>query len=169
MRLTKILKGLLLITLAFTGFVFLGCSTQPPKVTTFVELSRIGDDEVKKFDQAINSAGIPKERLRMLVVKVNIDNSKSLKEREIAIPNLEKIIDHFDKVRSLTGGDYYQNNIGVEDWAESSRFVIFDYQGLNDDTLKQMFNDSFILVSWTTEKGQQVEQKYSIGELLKFN
>ncbi|WP_068962417.1 hypothetical protein [Desulfosporosinus sp. BG] len=143
-------------------------SVETPKLQKSVVLSSISEEEFNMIGHVNKSAEARREDFKKLTIKVGILNSKSMKSREISISDVLYSIDHYDRVRSSISGDYKQNNVGKEDFARSSKYVVFDARGLNTKDYSKMFNDLNITVSWTLGNGEAIRNVFPIYTLLEF-
>lgn len=142
-------------------------SSETPELQTNVALSPISQEEFDKIGPSSKLPDAKPEDFRKLTIEVGILNSKQMINREIFIPDVLYRIDHYDRVRSSVGGDYEQNNIGKENFAKSSKYVVFDARGLTKEDYKKMFNDLNITVNWTYSNGEEVNNILSIDSLLQ--
>ena len=85
------------------------------------------------------------------------------------IPNLSIILNGHDRVRTVGGGSTEQNNLGNEDTAESTEFVLFDFRGLSEQDIRNLYNKSEIKIEYKLKSSNKVESKVSIGKDLMIN
>lgn len=147
-----------------------GCNSKAPDVTTLIELSNLSEDDYKKFNHAIDQSGLNVGDLKKLIVKVDLTGLKPKLNRSIQISDLY-VIDRYDRIRTVTGGEYERNNVSFEDSAEAMKFVVFDAKGLKEEELRNIFKNATIKVRWLTRKGEEVKRDISIGEsmMIKVN
>ena len=62
-----------------------------------------------------------------------------------------------------------QNNIGIEDAAKSTAYIIFDSRGLNEQDLRNIYDNSEIYIAYKLKNSDLVEKRVSIGDNLKTN
>ena len=145
--------------------VLVGCKNNKPEIKIDITLNKITNEEYKKLNDNNKPEGISIDDLKKLSVDVKIINSKKALERTIDIPDLINVINKYDdKVRGLFGGTGIQNNIGTEDTAESTAYVIFDSRGMSNKDIISLYNNSEITISYKLKDSGLSESKVFIGE-----
>ena len=148
-------------------FVSLLRYSETPKLQANIVLSLISEEEFNKIGQGSKLPEAKLDDFRKLKIEVGILKSKQMIDREILIPDVYYIIDHYDRIRTSMGGDYEQNNIGKEDFAKSNIYVVFDASGLTKDDYDKMFKGLNISVDWTYKNGETVKNILPINSLLQ--
>ena len=157
----KLLPLVIILFICFCG----GCQESEPEILTTITLSNITAEEYSKIGDSNIPEGATINDLKKLYVEVKITNSEKAAKRTITIPDLF-IIDRYDRVRSIAGDSTEQNNIGVEDIAESTAYVIFDSRGISEEELRNTYANSEIYIFYQLKDGDLFEKRVSIGENL---
>jgi hypothetical protein len=163
-RLRKINKLLLFGVVISFLVSSIGCTPQPPKVSVLAQITNVSDKEFQNLTEIGAARGLAKNEMKKLLVQASIDNSNSVKDISILIPNLNSAIDDFYKGRSIGGGAFEENGkqkVGAE------KNLIFDYRGLNENSIRDIFKSSDIELTWTNNVGQKVTNKYQIEDLIQ--
>lgn len=158
----------IVIILLICSFAVGGCKQGNPEITTSITLSNITEEEYSQIGYSKKFEDTTINDLRKLYIDVKITNSKKATKRTITIPNLF-IIDKYDRFRTIGGGTSEQNNIGIEDAAKSTAYIIFDIRGLNEQDLRNIYNNSEIYIAYKLKNSDLVEKRVSIGDNLKTN
>jgi len=158
----------LFIILLICSFVLGGCKESNPEITTSITLSDITEEEYNQINDSNKPEGATINDLKKLYVDAKITNSKKATERIITLPDI-LIIDRYDRVRSISGGSWKQNNIGIEDYAESFDTVIFDIRGLSEQNLRSIYSNSEIYIAYRLKGSDLVEKKVVIGDNMTIN
>ncbi len=159
------------IVLLICSSILVGCKDNTPVIKTDIIVSNISKEDYQKFYNSIEPEGISKGDIKKLNVNVKILNSMKAEERTIIIPNLSIILDKYDrtKIIALRGGSSTRNDIGTQDTAESSQYVIFNMKGLSEQDLRNLYSKSDIKIGYKLKNSNLVESKVSIGKNLVIN
>jgi len=166
-----LIKRLLLIpiVLLICSFILVGCKDNNPEIKTVITLGNITKEEYQQISDSSKPQGVSINDLKKLYIDVKIINSKKSEDRTIIIPDLSIIINGHDRVRTVGGGNTEQNNIGTDDTAESTAFVLFDYRGLSEQDIRNLYSKSEIKIEYKLKNSNMVHSKVSIGKDLMIN
>lgn len=143
-----------------------GCKQKNTEIITAITLKDITDNEYKQISTSSKPEGAKIDDFRKLCVDVKITNSKKATDRTITIPNLF-IIDKYDRVRTIGGGSFEQNNIGTEETIEKNANIILDIRELNEQDLRTIYSKSEIYISYKLKNSNLVEKRISIGDSMR--
>lgn len=161
-----VLVTILILSVIFLSFGMIQCS-ETPELHANVVLSSISQEDFNKIGLGSKLPEAKLDDFRKLTIDIAISNSKLMINREISIPDVYYIIDHYDRFRTSMGGGYEQNNIRKEDFAKSYKYVVFDARGLTKEDYSKMFNGLNISVNWTYKNGETVKNILPIASLLQ--
>ena len=157
------------ISLLLCSFILVGCKDNNPEIKTVITLSNITEEEYHNIKDSSKLEGTTINDIKKLYINVKIINSKKAEDRTIIIPDLSIVLNGPDKVRAVGGGTTEQNNIGAEDTAESTSFVLIDFRGLNDQDIKKLYSKSEIKIEYKLNNSDLIESKVTIGKELMVN
>ena len=158
----------IVIIMLTCSLVLGGCKQKNSEITTSITLSNITEDEYIKISESSKPEGANINDIKKLYIDVKTSNSKKATERTITIPNLY-IIDTSDRFRTTGGSTSVQNNIEIEDTAESTAYIIFDSRGLSEQDLRNLYSESDIYISYKLRNSKIVIKNISIGDILTVN
>jgi hypothetical protein len=158
-----------IVLLVFCGVLAIVYTSKTPEIKKMITLSGITKEEYQKLNSENKPNGALINDFKKIYVNVKIINSIKSPERKISIPDLSFIINNYDKVRVVTGGDSQQNNVQKEDIAETTAFVIFDSRGMSDQYIRNLYNKSEIMVSYKLKNGEIIKNQFLIGANLEVN
>lgn len=157
-------RKLLILYLALVCIIFVvvGFKEQNPRITIQAKLSGITEAEFR--EHKIESLDV--QKVKKLFVELRIDESKSVKERTIEIPDLAYALNHHDRIRVIAKDSFEQNNVGLEESAVSEQTVIFDAGGLDEQTIRDILQSSRVAYRYRTSDGKQNTGSFAIPNLL---
>jgi hypothetical protein len=153
---------LLLLLTTIIIYIFI-TEKDVPKVDASVELSNITLDE---YESIVDANKVEMADIKKISINVEITNSKSCKEREIIIPELNEI-DHYDFVRSYQSEDASINNVNKEEVAISTKYIIFNSTNLSLEDIKRLYSNKNIDVNILMKQNEKISYRYDIGQLIK--
>lgn len=164
----RLIAGLAILTACLV--ILGGCTNAPPEIKTTIRLSGITQKEYNRIGDTSKPDGITITDLRKLNVHAKINNSKKADQRTIIIPGIAGKMNSYDRVRVCTAGTYERNNVGVESYAESESYIIFDSRDLTEQDIRKLFRDSEVftryVIKHSSTSSTTREEWTSIGDEL---
>lgn len=162
--LLKITSIVLLTTI--TVLSLSACGNNKPSVNITAEMLSVTDQQF----QSIGTSAIDnpsKDDFKIFKFRLDEQNSNNVKNRNIVVPNFIQVFGNSRDNLYWIGQSSIQDNIN-ENFAKYSYDITLYTRGLDEDSLREILNSEEVVVSWTTENGQQKEKRYKIGDLVEF-
>lgn len=142
-------------------------SLREPEIKVRIKLSNVTLNDLSDMDQLYQSKlkDNPLQDIKKLNVSVNIYNSFNIKERKVQIPDLIYVLDHYDHIRTIKGGSSEKSNI-MELTSEFTKCVYFNSTGLDNYTIRNIFQQSNINIELTSIFGKHYYFTYPIEQNL---
>lgn len=156
-----LLSILLIITACNTGETI-----DSPKIDLKFHVSNLTD---KQF-RTIGTSGIEsatKYDFKNIEFTLDIKHSNNITNRKIIIPNIKTIANSYDRERYWFGQSYSQDN-STDNFAKYGNTFMFYSKGLDEQTIKNIFNSAEVIVSWVTNSGENEERLFKLGDAIKF-
>lgn len=129
-------------------------------------MSNLTDEEF----QSVGTEGLEnatKSDFKNIEFTLDVNQSNKISNRKIVVPNIGKAANSYDIERYWFGGLSKQDNIYEKFAKYGKKFVLYS-KGLDEQTIKSIFNPLKVNVSWTTSNGENKEKVYMSGEVIQF-
>ncbi|MEA1961001.1 MAG: hypothetical protein U9N81_06955 [Bacillota bacterium] len=147
-----------------------GCGTgdakDEPQINLQFNVSDLTDEEF----QSVGTKGLEnaaKSDFKNIEFSLDIEQSNKISDRKVIIPNLREAANAYDIERYWSGESYNQDNTG-EKFAEYGAQFVFYSKGLDEQTIKKIFDSSEVNVSWTANNRENEEKVIRLGEVIQF-
>ncbi len=134
-----------------------------PKINVSVELKNITKNDYYSCIDQIDK--LTSNKIKKLIVMVNIINTPKCKVRKINIPELN-VFDNIDYFRSFKMSYKEDNNLN-DNYAKITRSILFDFSNFTLHDLKKYYSNSKITIEIITKSNKKFHYRYNIGDLIK--
>lgn len=107
-----------------------------------------------------------KDDFRKVHFSLTIENSASMLNRTVNIPDLKEIMNSFD-IERYWYGDYSAKDNATED-VEYTYDIMFLSKDLSDEDIKTIFEDRQVVIVWNDKKDIVEKEVYKLSELILF-
>jgi len=154
------MKKAILTFFLISILIFLSACTslnlvQDPTINLSFTVSNLTD---KDFE-SVGTHGVDnatKNDFKKIKFDFDMVHSDKIKDKKITVPNFRNVANSYDKDRYWYGKSYIQDNSN-ESFANYSYDFVFLSRGLDDQTIKSIFDNCEVKVSWTNNS--QYEEK----------
>jgi len=163
----------IIITIIFllsTLLILTACGTEKvkddPEISIKFKVSNLTDEEfqfvgTKELETAL------KDDFKNIEFSLDVKNSNNISNRKIVIPDFKNVVKSYDKKRYWFGEASRQDN-SSENFAQYGNKIVFYSKGLDEQAIKNIFGESEVRVSWTTNSGKDEEKVFKLGEIVQF-
>lgn len=139
---------------------------EEPKISLKFNVSDLAEEEFKSLGTK-ELEKPTKGDFKKIEFKLGIEHSNKISNRKIIVPNIKEIINSQYEDRYWFGEVNSQDNEG-ENFAEYSEKIVFYSNGLNEEEIKEIFKDSEVKISWTTDNGENQEKIFNLSDVIEF-
>ena len=159
-----------IIFLLSTLLILTACGTEKvkddPEISIKFKVSNLTDEEfqfvgTKELETAL------KDDFKNIEFSLDVKNSNNISNRKIVIPDFKNVVKSYDKKRYWFGEASRQDN-SSENFAQYGNKIVFYSKGLDEQAIKNIFGESEVRVSWTTNSGKDEEKVFKLGEIVQF-
>lgn len=159
-------KTFILYIVIFIASFLSACNTsdktESPEITTTFIFSSLTDDDFKEVGTKENVKNDFRKVLFTLMVKYDTNISN----RSISVPDLKNVMNSYDAQRYWFG-TYATSDNPTED-ALYTYEIMFLSKDMTNDTIKSMFSDSNISITWTDKDGQENSKIINLADIIDF-
>jgi hypothetical protein len=153
------LSILLILTACIMGKI-----EEDPVIDLKFSVSNLTDDEFKSVGTK-ELEKITKNDFKNILLTIDVRHSNKISNRKIIMPNIEKIAS--DVGRYWFGESYSQDNTSENFATYNINFVLYS-RGLNEQSIKDIYNLSEVKVSWTNSSSDKEEKLFKLGDIIQF-
>jgi len=156
-----ILSIALIITACRTSQVKLN-----PEIKLKINVSSLTDKEFQSVGTK-ELGNATKNDFKNIEFTLDVKHSNKILKRKITIPDIRKIANSYDRERYWFGESYSQDNSKEKFAKYGYNFVLYS-KGLDEQTIKNIFNSAEVKIAWVTKDGNKEEKIMKIGDVIQF-
>ena len=163
----------IIITIIFllsTLLILTACGTEKvkddPEISAKFKVYNLTDEEFQLVGtKELENAS--KDDFKNIEFSLDVKHSNNMSNRKIIIPDFKNVVKSYDKKRYWFGEGSSQDNSN-ENFAQYGNKIVFYSKGLDEQAIKNIFGESEVRVSWTTNSGKDEEKVFKLGEIIQF-
>ena len=159
-----------IIFLLSTLLILTACGTEKvkddPEISIKFKVSNLTDEEFQ-FVGTKELENASKDDFKNIEFSLDVKHSNNISNRKIIIPDFKNVVKSYDKKRYWFGEASRQDN-SSENFAQYGNKIVFYSKGLDEQAIKNIFGESEVRVSWTTNSGKDEEKVFKLGEIVQF-
>ncbi|PKG21549.1 hypothetical protein [Niallia nealsonii] len=136
-----------------------------PKITiNYSTQSLTKEDLINYNSNLLASSNV--EDFKKFSLTINFQGTGNMKNPDISIPLLNKIINSLDKKRYIGGN---ASTLNEENKTVAEVVQVIYTKDLPVEKLKKKLKENPVIINWETKDGEKKEKKYNLSEYLKYN
>ncbi|MBD7944822.1 hypothetical protein MKZ20_00785 [Psychrobacillus sp. FSL K6-2684] len=160
------MKRLIIILIGICS-ILTACNNAEPEITIGTVISNLTEEDFNTLGRPVEYSESKKEDFKKLTFNFYMEH-KSDTERKIEMfDNWSGVLDNHDQIKRYWGGKGTSQDNSEESFAEYQYELTFYSKGLSEEDIKEIFNESEIVVEWTNGDGSQSET-FIIGDTITF-
>ncbi|HHV09738.1 MAG TPA: hypothetical protein GXX75_05620 [Clostridiales bacterium] len=116
--------------------------------------------------ESINAEGFEKDDFRKVDFLLEVNNSESIENRSISVPDFTLVMNSYDIERYWFGQYTISDSPGRN--ALYSNNIMFLSRDLSNDEIRSVFKDEKIVITWTNKNGEEKENIIHLTDIISF-
>lgn len=109
----------------------------------------------------------PKENYKVFHFELKIKHDNKITQRHVVIPDFRELIDSSGE-KIYWFGTYSIQDDPKQNFAKYTYDITLNVGQLSEEDIRKIFNSQDFTISWHNEKDKFIEQRYKLGDLIKF-